>query len=562
MTRQSSRYIARRQFVKQTTLVAGAALAGVHLAGCSRDAAPAASKAQRSLAPIAKTAAGLVRGVLKDGIYVFKGVPYGASTSGANRFMPPQPPVPWSGVRDALDYGPSTPQREPDVVRVPRASAEFIGDLSSRPESEDCLVLNVWTPGLDDGGKRPVMFWIHGGGFQSGSGSSPTYDGTRLAKRGDVVVVTINHRLNVLGFAYLAPIGGERYAQSGNVGMLDIVHALEWVRDNIENFGGDPHRVMIFGESGGGRKVGTLLAMPAAKGLFHRAVIQSGPTIRVRTPEDATFATQAVIEELQIGESNLEKLQELPYERIMKAYFVASRKHNFNHTTTGFAPVVDGTVLPAHPFDPVAADVMPEVPLIVGCNRTEYTLQLAGDAEAFRLDEAGMRKRVEAFLGDKAPEVIEAYRKAEPNASPSELFFLMISDFRYCAPIATIAERRAALNAGPVYAYYFTWETPVRNGELRSPHALEIPFVFDNTEIAARFTGGGERALKLADAMSDAWIAFARDGSPTTPKLPTWSLYDAVKRETMVFNDRSELVSDPYGARRRAMQAAMGLLST
>lgn len=548
--------------MKRTSIAAGAALAGVQLAACSRSAPPAPAPAAPQ-APIAQTAAGKVRGAINDGIHVFKGVPYGASTAGANRFMPPRPPEPWTDVRDALDYGTSTPQREPDAVREPRGSSEFIGDLSSRPESEDSLVLNVWTPALNDGGKRPVMFWIHGGGFQSGSGSSASYDGTRLAKRGDVVVVTINHRLNVLGFAYLAQIGGEQYARTGNVGMLDIVQALEWVRDNIAQFGGDPDRVMIFGESGGGRKVGTLLAMPAAKGLFHRAVIQSGPTLKVRTPEAATFATQAVLDELHIGKGDLARLHELPYEEIMRAFFAASRKHNFNHTTTGFAPVVDGTVLPVHPFDPVAANVMPDIPLIVGTNRTEYTLQLAGDADAFKLDEAGMRKRVAAFLGDKAPGVIEAYRKAEPNASPSELFFLMISDFRYCAPIATIAERRAALSGGaPVYAYYFAWETPVRNGELRSPHALEIAFVFDNTEIAARFTGGGERALKLADAMSDAWIAFARDGSPSTPKLPTWAPYDAGKRATMVFNDRSELVSDPYGARRRAMQAAMGLAST
>src|SRR5688572_15159762 len=240
--------------------------------------------------PIATTASGKVRGVVSDGVNVFKGIPYGASTAGANRFMPPQPPQAWTGVRDAFEYGPSTPQSDPNVKRPPSAAAPFIGELSDRAEGEDCLVLNVWTRGLQDSGKRPVMFWIHGGGFQSGSGSSPGYDGTNLCRRGDVVVVTINHRLNVMGFTFWGDIGGAEFASTGNAGMLDIVQALHWVRENIEHFGGDPQRVMIFGESGGGRKVGALLAMPDARGLFHAAVIQSGPSIKVVTHEDATFA--------------------------------------------------------------------------------------------------------------------------------------------------------------------------------------------------------------------------------------------------------------------------------
>ena len=252
----------------------------------------------------------------------------------------------------------------------------MIGELSDKPEGEDCLVLNVWTRGLNDGARRPVMFWIHGGGFQSGSGSSQGYDGTNLCKRGDVVVVTINHRLNVMGFLYLGDIGGAEFANTGNVGMLDIVQALKWVRENIANFGGDPHNVMIFGESGGGRKVGTLLAMPDARGLFQRAVIQSGPTIKVVSRENATFAAQAVLDELQIDGKDFRKLQEVPLDKLMPAYFAASRKHQFNHTVSGFAPVVDGKVLPQHPFHPAASAVMPEVPIIVGTNRTEMTLQL------------------------------------------------------------------------------------------------------------------------------------------------------------------------------------------
>jgi para-nitrobenzyl esterase len=512
-----------------------------------------------STAPVAKTTAGKVRGMTVDGVHVFKGVPYGASTAGTNRFMPPQAPVPWKEERDAVAYGLSAPQSDPNVSRPPAATSALIGELSDKPEGEDCLVLNVWTRGLADGGKRPVMFWIHGGGFQAGSGSSQGYDGTNLCKRGDVVVVTINHRLNALGFAFFGDLGGEEFANSGNVGMLDIVQALRWVRDNIENFGGDPSRVMIFGESGGGRKVGTLLAMPAAKGLFHRAAIQSGPTIRVVTREDATFATQALLDELQMARGDVRKLRDVPLEKLMPAYFAASRKHRFNHAVTGFAPVVDGRILPQHPFHPSASAVVPEVPLIVGTNRTEMTLQLVGDAAAFSLDEVGLKSRANELFGDKTESMISVYRQSVPGATPSELFFLMISDYRYCAPIMKIAERRAALGKAPVYAYYFAWETPVQGGRLKSPHALEISFAFDNTELSKRFTGGGARPAALADKMSDAWIAFARTGDPNTSKLTRWSAYSNATRATMVFNDTSAIVNDPLGERRKAIQAVLNL---
>jgi para-nitrobenzyl esterase len=493
----------------------------------------------------AETASGKVRGVEVDGIKIFKGIPYGASTAGRNRFMPPANPAKWSGVRDALQYGPSAPQ-----------SAALSG------QSEDCLVLNIWTPALKDGRKRPVMFWCHGGGFASGSGSSPGTDGTNLAHRGDVVVVTVNHRLNVLGFTYLAALGGADFEQSGDAGMLDIVQALKWVRDNIEQFGGDPNTVMIFGQSGGGRKVGTLLSMPAAKGLFHRAVIESGPTIKLVDREQATRVAERLISKLQLGRNEVRELQKMPVDKIMAAYFdVVKDMGDADQMTEGFSPTVNGTVVPQHPFYPVASEVSANVPLMIGHTRTEMTLQ--SPAEAFALDEDGMRERVKKLLGDNAGRVIDTYRRVNPGSTPSDLYFLIASDYRYGAPVMKIAERRAALNSrvndAPVYLYYFRWETPVQGGRLKSPHTIEIPFAFDNVKVSATLTGGGAEAMALADKVSDAWIAFARTGDPNTSKLPRWPRFNSADRPTMVFNNVSKVENDPIRDQRVAMFSAMNL---
>ncbi len=501
----------------------------------------------------AETAFGKVRGVEADSIKIFKGVPYGASTAGANRFMPPMKPAAWPGVRDALHYGPSTPQRDPSAPRAQIVETQ-------PPESEDCLVLNIWTPAINDGRKRPVMFWCHGGGFVNGSGSSPGNDGTNLARRGDVVVVTINHRLNVLGFTYLGDVAGADFAQSGDVGMLDIVAALEWVRDNIEQFGGDPRQVMIFGQSGGGRKVGTLLAMPSAKGLFVRAIIESGPTIKLVERDQAARVAALLLDQLGLKKADVRELQKLPVERIMGAYFAVVRSmQGADQMTMGFSPTVDGKAVPQHPFHPAASAISANVPLMLGSTRTELTLQYANDDAAFSLDEAGMRKRVEDMLRGQSDRVIDVYRKANPSATPSDLFFLIASDYRYGAPIMKIAERRAALGAGPVYLYYFTWETPVRGGKLKSPHTIEIPFAFDNVKISAGLTGGGADAMALADKVSDAWIAFARTGDPNTSKLPHWPAFNAAERPTMVINNESKVVKDPLREQRLAMFNAMSL---
>jgi para-nitrobenzyl esterase len=502
----------------------------------------------------ANTSFGRVRGTDVEGIKTFKGIPYGATTAGRNRFMPPLDPARWTGVRDALAYGPSAPQREPGVQSG--ASALAVAAAGLPPEGEDCLVLNVWTPGVSDGAKRPVMLWCHGGGFSTGSGSSPGTDGTNLARRGDVVVVSINHRLNVLGFTYLGDVGGAPFAQSGDVGMLDIVHALKWVRENIAEFGGDPGKVTVFGQSGGGRKVATLLAMPSAKGLFHRAIIESGATIKLVERDQAARVARELFAKLALQPSQLRELQSVPVDRIMSAYFETVRTMNVDQMTMGFSPTVDGTAVPRHPFHPTASDVSADVPLIIGSTRTELTS--SADAAAFSLTADGMSERVRELLGDASTNIIDVYRKANPTATPSDLYFLIASDHRYSAPVMKIAERRAALGKGPVYLYYFCWETPLDGGRLKSPHTIEIPFAFDNVK-TSRMTADAPDAPALADKVSDAWIAFARTGDPNTPKLPRWPAFDAQRRPTMVFNNVSTVENDPLREQRLAMFGAMSL---
>src|SRR5580700_8100589 len=511
---------------------------------------------------IAETAFGKIRGVDNSGIKIFKGIPYGANTAGANRFMPPAEPADWSGVRDALAYGSSAPQRDPAAPPRPPGTLTISGE-NLPAEGEDCLVLNVWTPAVGtavtSARKRPVMFWCHGGGFATGSGSSPDNDGTNLARRGDVVVVTINHRLNVLGFANLSEFS-PAFAASGDAGMLDIVQALKWVRSNISQFGGDPNTVTIFGQSGGGRKVETLLAMPTAKGLFHRAIVESGAAVRVVDRDVAVHNAEQLLAKLGLDAKNVRALQELPVEKIMSAYFAVVKDNpNVDPSFGGFSPTVDGKILPQHPFYPSASPVSADVPVMIGCTRTEMTLFSLDDPSAFSLNDADMRKRVTDLLGDHAPAIIDLYRKINPGASPSDIYFLIASDYRYGAPTMIAAQRRAALGKAPVYLYYFTWETPVQGGRLKSPHTMEIPFAFDNVKISARMTGGGAEAMALADKVSDAWIAFARTGDPNTPKLPHWPAYDAKDRATMVINNVSKIINDPLREQRLAMFQALNL---
>jgi len=525
--------------------------------------------------PVVETAAGKVRGTTFSDISFFKGIPYGASTAGKNRFMPPVKPEPWSRVFDGLQYGHSAPQTIPSALGV-LAGADFLASAENPKgieEAEDCLVLNVWTPGVKDNRKRPVMVWLHGGAFTSGSGSAPLYDGANLASRGNVVVVTINHRLGALGYTYLRPAGGEAFAASGNVGMLDIVAALEWVRDNIAEFGGDPHRVLIFGESGGGQKVSTIMAMPAAKGLFHRAVIESGPGLKMNSLEHATKVGDMFLAELGVTRDRMSDLQKIPLDRIMAAQGDVNRKLGafIPGMVQGFSPVVDGVSLPQNPFDPVAPDVSADVPLLIGWNRTELTLFAASDASLFSLDEAGLQQRIGKLLGDHAEAAIRAFRSDYPQENPTGLYFLISSAYPTVVYTAKIAERRAALKKAPTFVYEFTWETPILGGKLRSPHTIEMPFVFDNVSdpLVQKLCGSGADIFPLAERVSGAWAAFAAAGSfdsKSSPHwrpysgadgFPHWPAYSGADRNVMMINTESKVVRDPARDSRLAIDEVL-----
>src|SRR5215469_10844765 len=523
-TRRISRSLNRRGLLKASVLGGGALLMDKLFLGTRQNAVfvAAASPLPLESQAIVETNSGKLRGTTVNGICVFKGVPYGTSTSGKNRFMPPTKPEPWSGVRDALRYGPSAPQTIPGAPGI-LAGANFLISAENPAgieEGEDCLVLNIWTPGVKDNRKRPVMVWCHGGAFTSGSGSAPLYDGGNLARRGDVVVVTLNHRLGALGYTYLRDVGSDRFASSANVGMLDIVAALEWVRDNVAEFGGDPGRVLIFGESGGGQKVSTLLAMPAAKGLFHRAVIESGPGVKMNALDHATRVADIFLAELSITRDRIAELQTIPLEHIMAAQGAVNRKLGpfIPGMVQGFSPMVDGVSLRQNPFDPVAPDVSADVPLLIGWNRTELTLFAAGDPALFSLDEAGMERRIRILLGGNAPSVLRAFRNDYPDENPSGLYFLIASAYPTVAYTAKIAERRAAKGKAPTFVYEFTWETPILGGKLRSPHTIEMPFVFANVfdPLVQKLCGSGKDISPLAEHVSGAWTAFAAGGDPNS----------------------------------------------
>jgi para-nitrobenzyl esterase len=480
----------------------------------------------RAEEPIAQTKLGALRGARLDvpGVLVFKGVHYGQSTAGTARFKPPQAVVKWQGVADATRFGDTCPQGG-DVGRRTKVEGEIL------PMSEDCLVLNIWTPALD-GKARPVMVWFHGRGFYAGAGSERLYDGARLAKRGDLVVVTVNHRLNVFGHLYLGKVGGEEFATSGNAGTQDMQLALEWVRDNIAAFGGDGSNVTIFGESGGGAKVSTLLGVPSARGLFKRGIIQSGPRLNGTPLNDAISNTETVMSKL--GVRTAAELQALPVEKVLAAVTTEVR------TTPDFGPVTDGKYLPADMFVPQAAASARDVPIIVGSNRDEYALYAREAPNFGKRTQAEIRQELVPLYGDAVDALIDAYKKSRPAASPWDLM-IAIRSSRFHVGTVRLAEAQSKV--APTYVYSFDFEpTP-----LKAAHAAEIPFVFSNAT-ADPTARPGARAVE--DAMSDAWIAFARTGNPNHPGMPAWPGYDARTRAVMVFDTKAAVINDPRASER------------
>ena len=502
----------------------------------------------RSDTAIAEIDSGKIAGYLRQGIFAFKGIPYAQSTAGINRFCPPRKLIPWTGVRSCRQYGFVAPQdkgtgREND-------EEAFMFQWNDSVEGEDCLRINLWTPAIRDNGKRPVMVWLHGGGFAAGSGHDlPAFDGENLSCRGNVVVVTLNHRLNILGFLDLSQYDS-RYERSGNVGMLDIIAALEWVRDNISAFGGDPDRVLIFGQSGGGAKVSTLMAMPAAQGLFHRAIVQSGSFALSNTPDKSQRLTEAVLRELGLQPTSLERIQSLPYSDLRRASEAALGKLNpvaasapdlrRLRSQVGFGPVADGRVLPSVPFRDGAPQISARVPMIVGTTLNEFATGI-NHPEYEAMSDAELQMRTAEMFPGRARQVIETFRRRSPHAKPFDLWSRIASSpVRQAAIGQAIA--KSALNAAPAYLYWFTWQTPILDGRPRAFHCAELPFVFCNTDRCENMTGGGESARALSARLADAWIQFARTGDPNHAGVPRWSPVSAHEVPTMLFDDETRQV--------------------
>jgi para-nitrobenzyl esterase len=508
---------------------------------------------------LTQTEYGKVRGYMFRGIYYFLGMPYGADTSGANRFMPPQKPKPWTNVYPALWWSNSAPQSMEN--RYANTFSSFRDHWNYGDVNEDCLRMNVLTPGINDGKKRPVLFWIHGGGFSFGNAiEQDGYNGENFARFGDAVFCSINHRLGPLGYCDLAGVGGEKFATSGNVGMLDIVAALQWVRSNISNFGGDPDNITIIGQSGGGAKVCILTAMPSAKGLFHKAVVLSGALRKSGEKEYSENLGAAVLKEAGLTPAELHKLQAMPwndfYAIAMRAQQSIEKHGGPGGMMRAFVPVVDGNVLPRNPYDLVAAPSAADVPMIISSVQNEQSPSWADSSlESITLDQVIENVKIRAGFGrgfgDKARDVVEAYLKAFPGRKPVEIWSLVSSNRQSVVALADAKSKQPA----PVYVDWFAWQPPLFDNRMRAFHTLDICFWLYNTDVMLTHTGGGPRPRALSTKMASALLQFMKTGNPNGAGLPEWPRYSSARGETMILDDTCEAKDDPDREARKALPA-------
>lgn len=508
-----------------TALGAGYALA-------NKLSAQEPAPATRQLFHTADTQYGKVQGMANGSVKEFKGIPYGASTAGKNRYMPPQKPASWSGVRECFAYGQISPQT---IASAASDYSELIQwDLHyGTGMGEDVLTLNIWTPAIKDGGKRAVLVSFHGGGFATGSGNGPQYDGTQLARLSDVVVVTVNHRLASLGYLHLADLGAPpEFKNAGVAGMMDLVASLEWVRDNIENFGGDPAKVMIFGQSGGGAKTSTMLAIPSAKGLYHSAGIQSGSTIRSATREEATKSAELFLAKLGIGKGNIAAIQKKSWQEILQA--------QIGLQGAVFTPVVDGAILPHHPFDPAAPPESADVPIIISNTLEDAALRLTN----FDLTEEGLRTMMNQRYGPKAEPMIQMYRARYPDKSPYLIQAQINTDATSRRSAILQAERKSEQGKAPAYMYLWAYASGGFGGKFGAVHGTDVSATFNNYRDGVGGTGTTEERALFA-RFSNAWVSMAKNANPNNSKIPDWPGYDAKNRATMIFDREVRLENDP-----------------
>ncbi|HEV8505546.1 MAG TPA: carboxylesterase family protein [Chitinophagaceae bacterium] len=492
---------------------------------------------------IVQTEGGKVRGYIHKGIFTYKGIPYAK----AERFMAPAKPAIWKDIRSSMTYGPVCPM---DPTTTVNDEFEFPFHHNWGYTNENCQTLNVWTPGINDNKKRPVMVWFHGGGFTAGSYVElPSYDGENVSRKGDVVLVSVNHRLNVLGFLDLSAYG-DKYKSSPNAGLLDLVAALDWIKQNIAQFGGDPGNVTIFGQSGGGGKVTSLMNAPSAKGLFHKAIVESGSYLSGFTEQSISKrVAAALLEQLQLQPSQVDSLQTISYERLnaagKKALSKVAAEIKAEGKTVpqfglGWGPILDGSFLPYQPTDAAAVEIAKTVPMLVGSTKNEFTPFIPGSRDiTMENAKANLQKK----YGDKTDAYIAAVKKAYPETTkPSDYIDI---DVFFRPGTISHANLKAVAGAAPVFMYLFCWQSPVMDGMYKAMHCMELPFVFDNIDKCEEMTGGGKEAYALADKMSSAWINFARTGNPGVKKLPNWPAYTQENGATMIFDNKCEVKNNP-----------------